>query len=135
MSRLLDDGLIDEALDQQSIIGRELAEIQSVMVGGAVFVIVFAQVADVGLHVERRGSAEPFGLEIGIEVERDMGGERILSEANYTVIRTKIDGESTVFNVGFYRDVVVRTLEGLKLQSRLCVYDSEMIANSIIYPI
>lgn len=70
-----------------------------------------------------------------IRVERDLSGERILSEANYVVIRTKIDGESTVFNAGYYRDTVVRTAEGLKLQSRLCVYDSEMIANSIIYPI
>jgi salicylate 5-hydroxylase small subunit len=61
--------------------------------------------------------------------------ERIHSEANYAVIRTKLDGESTVFNVGFYRDVVVRTASGLKFQSRLCVYDSEMIANSVIYPI
>ncbi|MEN9688811.1 MAG: hypothetical protein RI998_808 [Pseudomonadota bacterium] len=62
-------------------------------------------------------------------------GARILSEANYTVIRTKFDGDSTVLSVGFYRDEIVRTPEGLKLASRLCVYDSEMIANSIIYPI
>lgn len=68
-------------------------------------------------------------------VQRDHQGERILSEANYTVIRTKLDGESTVLNAGFYRDVIVRKPEGLKLLSRLCVYDSEMIANSIIYPI
>jgi len=70
-----------------------------------------------------------------ISVERDIHGEHIQSEANYTVIRTKLDGESTVFNAGFYRDVIVRTPEGLKFQSRLCVYDSEMIANSLIYPI
>jgi len=37
--------------------------------------------------------------------------------------------------VGFYRDHIVRTDVGLKFVSRLCVYDSEMIANSIIYPI
>ncbi len=70
-----------------------------------------------------------------VAVERDLDGERIHAEANYTVIRTKLDGESTVYNAGFYRDVIVRKPEGLKLQSRLCVYDSEMIANSIIYPI
>jgi salicylate 5-hydroxylase small subunit len=70
-----------------------------------------------------------------VSVERNIYGERITSEANYTVIRTKYDGDSTVFNVGYYRDVIVRTPEGLKFQSRLCVYDSEMIANSIIYPI
>jgi salicylate 5-hydroxylase small subunit len=62
-------------------------------------------------------------------------GGRIISEANYTVIRTKFDGDSTILSVGYYHDVIVKTPEGLKLQSRLCVYDSEMIANSIIYPI
>jgi salicylate 5-hydroxylase small subunit len=67
--------------------------------------------------------------------EKTAHGERICSEANYAVMRTKLDGESTVYNVGFYRDVIVRTSTGLKFESRLCVYDSEMIANSIIYPI
>lgn len=70
-----------------------------------------------------------------LSVERDVAGERILSEANYVVIRTKIDGDSTVFNAGYYSDVIVRTPEGLQFQSRLCVYDSEMIPNSLIYPI
>jgi salicylate 5-hydroxylase small subunit len=70
-----------------------------------------------------------------LSVERDVGGERIRSEANYVVIRTKLDGDSTVFNAGYYSDVIVRTPEGLKFQSRLCVYDSEMIPNSLIYPI
>lgn len=62
-------------------------------------------------------------------------GDTIHSEANYAVIRTKYDGESTVFNCGHYRDLIVRTPEGLRLKSRLCVYDTEMIPNSIIYPI
>ena len=62
-------------------------------------------------------------------------GDRIVSEANYTVIRTKFDGDSTILSVGYYHDAIVKTPDGLKLQSRLCVYDSEMIANSIIYPI
>jgi salicylate 5-hydroxylase small subunit len=29
----------------------------------------------------------------------------------------------------------VRTSAGLKLQERRCVYDSEMVLNSLIYPI
>ena len=62
-------------------------------------------------------------------------GDRIIPEANYTVIRTKFDGDSTILSVGYYHDEIVRTPDGLKLKSRLCVYDSEMIANSIIYPI
>jgi salicylate 5-hydroxylase small subunit len=59
----------------------------------------------------------------------------IRSEANYAVFRTKLSELSTVFNVGRTIDTVVRTPEGLKFASRLVVYDSEMIPNSIIYPI
>jgi salicylate 5-hydroxylase small subunit len=42
---------------------------------------------------------------------------------------------STVFNVGRYIDTIRRTDEGLKFESRICVFDSEMIPNSLIYPI
>ncbi len=62
-------------------------------------------------------------------------GERIECEANYAVFRTKLSGLTTVFNVGRYLDTVLRTPQGLKFASRVCVYDSEMIPNSIIYPI
>jgi salicylate 5-hydroxylase small subunit len=61
--------------------------------------------------------------------------DRIESEANYAVFRTKLNELSTVFNVGRYLDVVVATPLGLKFASRIVVYDSEMIPNSIIYPI
>lgn len=60
---------------------------------------------------------------------------RIHAEANYAVFRTKLDKESTVFNVGRYIDTIVQTPEGLKFAERICVFDSEMIPNSIIYPI
>jgi salicylate 5-hydroxylase small subunit len=62
-------------------------------------------------------------------------GDRINAEANYAVFRTKLSQETTVFNVGRYLDVIRRTPDGLKFESRLCIYDSEMIPNSIIYPI
>ena len=64
-----------------------------------------------------------------------MSDGRIECEANYAVFRTKLSELSTVFNVGRYVDIIVRTDQGLKLASRICVYDSEMIPNSIIYPI
>ena len=60
---------------------------------------------------------------------------RIESEANYAVFRTKLSELSSVFSVGRYIDVVVRTEEGLKFASRQVIYDSEMIPNSVIYPI
>jgi salicylate 5-hydroxylase small subunit len=62
-------------------------------------------------------------------------GDRIEAEANYAVFRTKPDGMTTPFNVGRYIDIIRKTEDGLKFESRLCVFDSEMIANSIIYPI
>jgi salicylate 5-hydroxylase small subunit len=62
-------------------------------------------------------------------------GDEIRSEANYLVLRTKRDELSEVFNVGRYIDVIRGTGDGLKFKSRLCIFDSELIRNSIIYPI
>ena len=72
---------------------------------------------------------------VGAPIVRKVEAGRIYSEANYAVFRTKYDKESTVFNVGRYLDIIVQTPEGFKFAERLCVYDSEMIPNSIIYPI
>lgn len=62
-------------------------------------------------------------------------GEVIRAQANYAVFRTRPGGVSEVYNVGRYVDEIVRTDDGLKFKSRLCVYDSEMILNSLIYPV
>ena len=62
-------------------------------------------------------------------------GERIHAQANYAVFRTKPGDASEVYNVGRYVDEIVRTPAGLRYASRLCVYDSEMVLNSLIYPI
>ena len=72
---------------------------------------------------------------VGAPIVRKVEEGRIYSEANYSVFRTKYDKESTVFNVGRYLDIIVQTPEGFKFAERVCVYDSEMIPNSIIYPI
>jgi salicylate 5-hydroxylase small subunit len=72
---------------------------------------------------------------VGAPLLRGTSDGRIASEANYAVFRTKLNELSTVFNVGRYIDTVVSTPHGLKFESRLVVYDSEMIPNSIIYPI
>lgn len=62
-------------------------------------------------------------------------GPVIEAEANYAVFRTKSSQETTVFNVGRYLDRVRITPQGMKFESRCCIYDTEMIPNSIIYPI
>jgi salicylate 5-hydroxylase small subunit len=64
-----------------------------------------------------------------------VNGDEILAETNYLVVRTKRDAFSELFNVGRYLDSIRRTPDGLKFKSRACVFDSEWIRNSIIYPI
>lgn len=72
---------------------------------------------------------------VGLPRILSVRGDEIECEANYAVFRTKLSEFSTVFNVGRYLDVIVRTAEGLKFKSRRCVYDSEMIPNALIYPV
>ena len=72
---------------------------------------------------------------VGAPVVRKSEPGRFECEANYAVFRTKLSELSSVFNVGRYIDVVVRTEQGLKFASRLVIYDSEMIPNSVIYPL
>lgn len=61
--------------------------------------------------------------------------EVIMAVANYAVFRTRPGSVSEVYNVGRYIDEVVKKGDSWKFRSRLCVYDSEMILNSLIYPI
>jgi salicylate 5-hydroxylase small subunit len=60
---------------------------------------------------------------------------RIRAQAHYAVFRTRPGSTSEVYNVGRYIDEIVRTPAGLKLASRRCIYDSELVLNSLIYPI
>jgi salicylate 5-hydroxylase small subunit len=59
----------------------------------------------------------------------------IRAQANYAVFRTRPGDVTEVYNVGRYIDEIDRTPAGLKFRSRLCVYDSEMVLNSLIYPV
>ncbi|MGJ7511271.1 aromatic-ring-hydroxylating dioxygenase subunit beta [Variovorax sp. GT1P44] len=72
---------------------------------------------------------------VGAPLVKKAEADRFECEANYAVFRTKLSELSSVFNVGRYIDVVVRTEAGLRFSSRQVIYDSEMIPNSIIYPI
>lgn len=61
--------------------------------------------------------------------------DAVRAEANYLVIRTKQNEPSEVFNAGRYVDVIVREQNRWRFRERRCVFDSELIPNSIIYPI
>ena len=62
-------------------------------------------------------------------------GGLIRTQVNYLVIRTRQNEPSEVFNAGRYIDTIVRENGQLKFREKLCVFDSELIPNSIIYPI
>jgi len=55
--------------------------------------------------------------------------------ANFLVIRTKRDELSDILSVGRYQDCIVRVGDSLVFREKLCIFDSELIPNSLIYPI
>lgn len=55
--------------------------------------------------------------------------------ANYLVIRTKAGSLSEVYNAGRYIDRIVDDAGKLLFAEKRCVFDSELIPNSLIYPI
>jgi salicylate 5-hydroxylase small subunit len=63
------------------------------------------------------------------------GEEGIESRANYAVFRTKRDAMSEIYNVGQYLDVIKIELGKLKFAQKFCVFDNDLIPNSLIYPI
>ena len=62
-------------------------------------------------------------------------GEQLTIECNYAVFRVKLNHLPEVFNVGRYLDSWRYTDSGWKLSKKLVVFDSDLIANSIIYPL
>ena len=59
----------------------------------------------------------------------------VATEANYLVVRTKKNEPSEVYNCGRYFDWLVREDGRLKFAAKLAVFDSELVLNSLIYPI
>jgi salicylate 5-hydroxylase small subunit len=72
-----------------------------------------------------------------VSLEADAAGAPSRAEvhASYGVFRTKLQHPSEVFNVGRYVDVVVRVGPQWLFQHKHAIFDSELIPNSIIYPI
>lgn len=75
---------------------------------------------------------------VGAPVVTARAGDTVQAHASYAVFRTKPDALTQVFNVGRYQDTLLRAPEaphGWLLQTRICVFDSELIPNSLIYPL
>jgi salicylate 5-hydroxylase small subunit len=72
-----------------------------------------------------------------------LGPTRILSReeniiearTNYLVVRTKRDAMAELFNTGVYHDRIAVTDAGLLFARRFCVFDNDLVPNSLILPI
>jgi 3-phenylpropionate/cinnamic acid dioxygenase small subunit len=64
-----------------------------------------------------------------------VAGEGTDVQANYAVLQTLVDDETRVLSAGRYIDRIVREGDVLKFKSRICVYDTVMVPNSLIYPL
>ena len=76
-------------------------------------------------------------------VRRMVSGIRVLGwsdgvlevRANYLALETLQDELTRIFNAGQYRDKLVVEKGELKFREKLCVFDSILVPNSLIYPL
>lgn len=65
----------------------------------------------------------------------DESSDEIRAQTNYAVFQTLLDGETRVYNVGRYDDVVVRDGDQLKFKEKICVFDTYRIQTLMVTPI
>jgi 3-phenylpropionate/cinnamic acid dioxygenase small subunit len=62
-------------------------------------------------------------------------GDVLETRASYAAFETLTDEMTRVFNVGAYHDRVVAEGDRLKFREKICVFDSLLVPNSLIYPL
>jgi 3-phenylpropionate/cinnamic acid dioxygenase small subunit len=62
-------------------------------------------------------------------------GDVLEARASYAAFETLLDELTRVFNVGEYRDKIVVEGSALKFREKICVFDSQLVPNSLIYPL
>jgi salicylate 5-hydroxylase small subunit len=72
---------------------------------------------------------------IGLPLIADIGNKQVSVQASYCVFRTKRDCTPEIYNVGQYLDVIENADGALKFSRKFCVFDNDLIPNSLIYPI
>jgi len=61
--------------------------------------------------------------------------QRLRVSANYMVLQTPLDDLTRIQNAGRYLDLVIWTEAGLRFKEKICVFDSVLVPNSLIYPV
>jgi len=62
-------------------------------------------------------------------------GDELECRADYAAFETLTDEFTRVFNVGRYLDRIVVEEGRLKFKEKVCVFDSNLVPNSLIYPL
>src|SRR5712691_6921560 len=70
----------------------------------------------------------------GIRI-KEWEADTLSAQANYLVLETLVDDVTRIFNAGTYLDRLVVENGRLKFKEKLCVFDSIVVPNSLIYPI
>ena len=76
-------------------------------------------------------------------IRRIVSGIRVLGwrddllevRADYATFETLLDELTRVFNVGVYHDRIAREDNCLKFKEKICIFDSMLVPNSLIYPL
>jgi 3-phenylpropionate/cinnamic acid dioxygenase small subunit len=66
---------------------------------------------------------------------RGWSGDTLEVRADYAAFETLLDDLTRVFNVGAFHDLIVAEDGGLKFRQRICIFDSVLVPNSLIYPL
>jgi 3-phenylpropionate/cinnamic acid dioxygenase small subunit len=62
-------------------------------------------------------------------------GNALKARANYLALETLQDELTRVFNTGQYHDTLVVEDGRLRFREKICVFDSALVPNSLIYPL
>ncbi|AOB31196.1 dioxygenase [Bordetella sp. H567] len=59
----------------------------------------------------------------------------IEAQSSFLLMQTLVEGPTTLHLAGFYHDVFTRVDGALKLKQRQVIYDTEILANDLVYPV
>lgn len=65
----------------------------------------------------------------------DTNHDTVVVKSNYAIIRTRSNGESTLYSTGQYQDVIVVEEELFKFKEKIVIYDTSRIDSALVIPI
>jgi 3-phenylpropionate/cinnamic acid dioxygenase small subunit len=71
----------------------------------------------------------------GLRVRPGRGGVETRAEASFVVLQTLAGDETRIFLAGRWIDNIVRDGGRLRFRERICVFDSDLVPGSLVYPV